>query len=48
LARFDPHDWQGDIATERLAQKLPHRQMAEEIAADLVQRHDSLTVVLGH
>jgi hypothetical protein len=48
LARFDPHDRQDDIATERLAQKLRHRQMAEEVAADLVQWHDGLTIVLGH
>jgi hypothetical protein len=43
LARLNPHDGQGDIAAERLAQEFLHRQMPKKVAAHLIQWHHGLS-----
>src|SRR5271166_5686735 len=48
LARLNPHDRQGNIATERLAQQLLNREMAEKVPADPIERYHGLPVVLCH
>jgi hypothetical protein len=46
LARFDAQDRQRDIAGERLAQELFHRQVAEKVTAHPIEWHDSSAIVL--
>ncbi len=48
LTGLDAHDWQRNVAAERLTQQLLHRQMAEKVAAYPVERHHGLPVVLRH
>lgn len=47
-ACLDPLDRQGDIASERLADKLLDGEMAKKISAHLIQWHNGSAVVLRH
>jgi len=48
LACLDPQNRQGDIASERLADKLLDGEMAKKISAHLIQWHNGSAVVLRH